>query len=278
MRSRQTCPDRPFPVPGYDRTDHASFADCRRAILTCADPHCRAFYTWALEGGGHRISRLAWSVGASAGRSHWDSDRTTFNSGTSPRSFTTGGISTEFDRRIANMLENEKFILLTSSVTVVAKDQYMCCWRRWAQFSACSGLSPWIQDTRRGRDNTLIEFLIWEHKLLGLQHSALTRRFYAVRYIHIADGYDDFSLRAHRIRGILKAIKLRGETCKEIPFNTDLSRWQKRNIPVELSPADTYRVSQLWTGLLMGFSFVSGFRKYWPSPTMISKSFKNRKE
>ena len=59
---------------------------------------------------------------------------------------------------------------------------------------------------------------------MGLHHSALTKRFYAVRYIHIADGYGYFSLRAHRIRGILKCIKLRGETCEEIPLNTALLR------------------------------------------------------
>ena len=192
-----------------------------------------------------------------------DSDRTTFYSDLSPRSFVTGGMSSEFDRRIPNMLENEKFNLLTSSATEATRDQYMYCWRRWAQFIACSGLSPWIQNTRPGWDNTLIGFLAWGRKLLGLQHSTLTKRFYAIRYIHISEGCDDFSLRAHRIRGMLKAIKIKCKTCKKIPFNTDLLRWLRMRIPFELPLSDSYRSSQLWEGLLMGFSSAFGSPEYW---------------
>ena len=153
------------------------------------------------------------------------------------------------------MSEHEKFDLLTSSVTVATRNQYMYCWRRWAQFSACSVVSPWIQTPQPGWDDQLLNFLVWENKLLGLQHSALTKRFYAIRYIHIAEGYDDFASRAHRIRGVLKAIKLRGKKCKKIPFNTDLLRWLKTNIPVHDTVSENISVLQCWAGLLLGFFF-----------------------
>lgn len=127
-----------------------------------------------------------------------------------PRTFTTGGMSTEFDKRIAAMLENEKLNLLTSSVTVATRGQYMYCWRRRAQFRACSGLSRWITDTRPGRGNNLVDFLVWGHKLLGLQHSALAKRYYAIRYIHIAEGYDDFHFAHIAFRVFSKKLSLEG--------------------------------------------------------------------
>ena len=51
------------------------------------------------------------------------------------------------------------------------------------------------------------------YTLLGIRNSALAKSFFVIRLAHIADGYEDLSLRAHRVETVIKAIKLRGKTC-----------------------------------------------------------------
>ena len=134
-------------------------------------------------------------------------------------------MASEFDRRIALILEHEKFNLLTSGIGDKTRDQYMTCWRRWAQYSACVGSTPWVREFSPGWDVTLLDFLAWRRKILGLQHSALAKSFYAIRYIHIVDGLEDISLRAHRVRCLIKSVTLRSKTYKKVPPNTDFIRW-----------------------------------------------------
>ena len=67
-----------------------------------------------------------------------------------------------------------------------------------------------------------MDFFVWVYKLLGIQHSALDRRFFAIRFAHIADGYGDLSVRAHRVETAIKAIEIRDKTRKKVPLNTYL--------------------------------------------------------
>ena len=42
---------------------------------------------------------------------------------------------------------------------------------------------------------------------------------------------------------------------QKIPFNADLLRWLKANIPVHATVSGNIAVLQLWAGLLLGFFF-----------------------
>lgn len=100
-------------------------------------------------------------------------------------------------------------------------------------------------------------------KLIGSQFGALDKRFFAIRFIHITDGVDDLSLRAHRIRAAIKAIERLGVICKKSPFGADLLRWFHIQVAVEGDPWPDLIVTRLWGGLMVGFSFVFEFRSYW---------------
>ena len=76
------------------------------------------------------------------------------------------------------------------------------------------GNIPWIIATNVGWGDALIDFLSWESKLLGIQHGAPSKRCFDMRFMHIADGYGGVSIRALRVEKGIKAIKLRGATCK----------------------------------------------------------------
>ena len=120
-----------------------TFQEIIQALLRRIDPHTRPKIDWILGGGGCRVSLFAWSLGAQTGRFPWGRAGAQYNHGDTPRTYTTGGMASEFDRRIALMLEHEKFLLLTSGVGDKTRSHYMTYWRRWAQVSACMGLSPW---------------------------------------------------------------------------------------------------------------------------------------
>lgn len=111
--------------------------------------------------GGYRVSKYAWPTDARNGRFGWKPDGATYCSVVTPRSYITGGMDGEFNRRIALMLEQTKFELLASHVNVVTREQYMAAWRLGAQFCACSDISPWIQDAKPGWCDDLIDFLAW---------------------------------------------------------------------------------------------------------------------
>ena len=233
------------------RANTFTFIDLRRFLLLRTDKHAGNTMRFILSGSKFGVADRSWTAESRNGRFYWDPERTEYSSAPT---FTTGGMASEFDRRISQMVEQEKFELLTSSVNTVTREQYVKCWRRWARFRACMDVIPWLNTSQVGWGNVLIDFLAWGRKLLGIQHITLAKRFFAIRFIHIAEGHGDLSLRAFRVKTITKAIKLRGGTCKKVPLITDLSRWLRRKLQVG-HPDVTGRALQLWAGLLVAFFF-----------------------
>ena len=115
--------------------------------------------------------------------------------------------------------------------------------------------SPWLVASAAGWDNTLIDFIVWEYKLLGIQHITLAKRFFAIRFAHISDGYEDLSLRARRVKTVIKAIKLRGKTCKKVPFNTDLLRWIHTKMEVSKNQSTSPHIASIWAEILVASFF-----------------------
>ena len=87
--------------------------------------------------------------------------------------FPTGGIASEFYRLIEATQEQSRFEMLTARIAERAREQYVVCWRRWAQVRACLGVSPWISDVSPGFGNRIAEFLVWGRNLDGHQYASL---------------------------------------------------------------------------------------------------------
>ena len=227
LRQSPICHCRFPPKAGASVSNSFTSTQLRSVLLSCSDAHVASVSQWILSWGGFRAATTSWTHEARTGRFFWQPDRATSWSGSSTSSYHTGGMATEFDRRISLMIEREKFALLTSSVSDITREQYIRCWRRWARFCACMGATPWFDSSSIGRDNVLIDFLVWEYKILDIQHGTLAKRFFAIWLIRIAEGRGDLSLRAHRVKTVIKSIKLRSKTFKKVPPNTDLLRWMR---------------------------------------------------
>ena len=268
---RPECPSAVALLQNRPGDGFVSFRAIDDALLLCVDPHVQSSTQWIPKCEAYRVSQYARTFDARCGRFGWDYDATQYRHADTPRSFTTGrnrpypleqrqfsttgGLASEFDHRTASMLEQENFHLLTTGIGDKTRSQYMTCWRRWAQFASCMDESPWFREFPPGWDNTLIDFLAWQHKILGFQHSVLAKGFYDTRYVHIAEGLCDITLRAHSVRCLIRAVKLRGETCKKVPFNTDLLRWLFKQLVSDTPNSDRLPAAQLWCGLLIAFFF-----------------------
>ena len=256
-----------------------TFNDVTNRFRSSNDPHLQSKLWWISTGRWTGVPSMAWSPDIRVGRLPWEDDGTMYVPGSvasvssseddlanlnSPRApfvwrhppFTNGGLSRTFDRRLHKMLQLAKFELLTQSIGDTTRDQYLKCWAKWAQFAACMDASPWLQHSQGvGWGEMLLGFLVWEHKVFGLQASTLAKRFYAIRFIHVTEGYDDISLRAHRVKALLKAVKLRGTRCKKIPFNTDLLRWIHSELNLTQTLHSSLPLARLWAGILCAFFF-----------------------
>ena len=82
-----------------------------------------------------------------------------------------------------------------------------------------------FSDQGVGWGEMLLDFIVWERKIFGLQPTTLDKRFYDIRFIHVTEGYGDISLMEYRVKDSLKAVKLRGAQCKKVPPVADLLRW-----------------------------------------------------
>ena len=109
-------PDRWGKIRALQGVGQITFHDIIQALLRSTDPHVKSGINWILGGGGRRASCFPWAADARCGRSGRGRAGTQYNHDDTPRTYTTGGMSTEFDRRIALILEQEKFIPLTPGI------------------------------------------------------------------------------------------------------------------------------------------------------------------
>ena len=79
---------------------------------------------------------------------------------------------------------------------------------------------PWLSTSARGWGEPPIDFLAWGHKIFRIQHSTIAKRFYAIRFLHVAEGYDDLSLRGQRVKSIIKGAKRRVGELERRPPST----------------------------------------------------------
>ena len=85
-------------------------------LTTCADSHAIAVANWIWSRGEYRASRYDWPDDAQAGRFQRGYDGAQYQHPETSRSFATGGISSEFDRRLAMISAQSKFDLLISGI------------------------------------------------------------------------------------------------------------------------------------------------------------------
>ena len=84
-------------------------------------------------------------------------------------------------------------------------------------------------------------------------------------------GFEDIALRAHRVRCLIKSVKLRGITCKKAPFNTDLLRWLHPQLVIGTTQSNCAPLNQLWCGLLVACFFCLGISELLALTSGISR-------
>ena len=210
---------------------YSAFDDLSGEMMAVSDVHVANLLQWIMDGRWAGILRIRWTIDQRTGHYEWEdamtianpetdshySSSSEYDPETTPtsssdhsifflvgRRFRTGALNDIPNDQIHDMLQLGKFNLLTQGVTERTRTQYLSCWKRWDQYCSCLGIPPWLSTAKRGWGDPLIDFLVWEHKIFGLQHSIIAKRFYAIRFLRVAEGYDDLALRGQRIKFITK--------------------------------------------------------------------------
>ena len=247
----------------------ATFDDLSDELLPNRDIHVWHFLQRIGAGHWNAVLTNRWKIDQQPGHFTWDDDNATVGGGCeSDRSlspvrgetssfplprFRAGSMNDMFNDPVDDVLQLGEFNLLAQGVADRTRAQRLACWKRWGQYYNCLDISPWLPASSRGWGEPLIDFLFWEHKIFGLQRSTISKRFYAIRFLHVAEGYDDLDLRGKRAKSIIKAVKKRGEACKKVPFNTDLLRWIYTELPAKGNSLNDVGLAQLRAGLLCAF-------------------------
>ena len=88
---------------------------------------------------------------------------------------------------------------------------------------------------------------------MKLGGSALTTRFFAIKFIHLVDGEGDFEHRDHRIHTLINSVKLKSEAHQKLPVNPEMLRWGKARVN-DVGGAK-WKETELWAALMVGFHF-----------------------
>ena len=88
---------------------------------------------------------------------------------------------------------------------------------------------------------------------MGVSHSGLANRFFAVRYMRPISWRSDFPNHAFRTKAVSKAIKKKSDRRQKIPFSIDLLNWLYENWP----KGNTAKESKIctWGAITIGFCF-----------------------
>ena len=117
-------------------------------------------------------------------------------------------------------------------------------------------ISPHLDPSVKGWGEIVLDFLTWEHRIMGVGYSALVTRYCAIRFVHLVEGCG-LSKASFRIRSFPKSAKRLNPVMKKIPATIELLTWISSNFIDSQSLPDT----QLWAALMVGFSFACVYPK-----------------
>ena len=154
------------------------------------------------------------------------------------------------DDRLERAMSIGKIEILTSTVAPSTCSRYQSGWNSWQEFCDGMKISPHLDPSIKGWGEIVLDFLTWEHRIMGVGYSALVTRCCAILFARLIEGCD-LSNASFRIRSFLKAAKRLNPVMKKIPGTVELSTWISSHFIDSQSLPD----NQLWAALMVGFFF-----------------------
>ena len=171
------------------------------------------------------------------------------------RTFRTGGIEPQrtLDGLINDALGPQKLEALFAGLSTNARTRYLRGWEQWCHFCSTRGLSPWIDTKEENWGEEILDFIMYEGRVLKLAPSTTRGKLSAVRYARIIGGRSDFSPYGLRYKMMLTGMERTKLATGLLPYNTDLLHWAWANYIVGDSQTSA---RELRCALNLGFFFM----------------------
>ena len=148
---------------------------------------------------------------------------------------------------------------LLSGVSEGTKGTYISAWQQWFQFNSSTPEKRWINEMTPKWDEQIINWILFETRVLGLKAGTMRGKISAVRYWHLLAGLPDFSKWCGRCKQILKSIEKESTAQRNYPFNLELILYAKNEIIGRREvdqPAEREEGLELYASMTTGFFYL----------------------
>ena len=97
----------------------------------------------------------------------------------------------------------------------------------------------------------LLDFIMFEHAVLGLKPATTAGTIWGIRYLHVAHGRPDFAFSGVRYKLLLKALTRKLPSVHKLLRNVDLLLWVRDNFWKKSHRSN--KIKEIWAGQNLGF-------------------------
>ena len=147
----------------------------------------------------------------------------------------------------------DKIEALLSGLVEGTRSSYKTAWRHWLLFCAGKDCKPWLDVTKQDWDEPLLEFIMYENKILHLNPRTIRSKISGIRFFHLMAGRGDFATLGNRYRQLLKALGKQVPIARKLPISPEMFHWFKDHA---MGDQPSNLLMQLWTAMVLGFCFL----------------------
>ena len=191
------------------------------------------------------------------GRAHNNTAAALTTDRSNDRQRTGGGPQEALDQRVNQAVNTDKITALLEGLAASTRETYLRAWKQWLMFAKGHGVSPWLDPTQEGWDEPIMDFFMWEIKMMGMAISTVTGKYAAIKFFHTMAGRPDLETSSHRIRALIRALKRRNLTKRRAPFTVDmLDRVEEAFLTPRQEGVRSLYETGIWAALTAGFYYL----------------------
>ena len=151
---------------------------------------------------------------------------------------------------------------LMSGIAASTRASYITEWNRCRQFALRTPHKRRITQVDPRWDDVLIDWVLFETRISGLQVSTTRSKISGLRYWHTLSGYPDWSKWAGRYKQLLRIVAKKDMIRRNYPFNLELMLRAKKNVTTctewqTLNKSDSRRLNdELFSAMRIGLFFL----------------------
>ena len=88
---------------------------------------------------------------------------------------------------------SDRLAAVLSGIATSTRMKYLQSWRHWEAFMVDRQLSPWIWRTSPDWDDHLVDFILFESKVIANSPGAIRGGISSLRFWHLLAGMPDFA-------------------------------------------------------------------------------------